>query len=85
MIFGHFGPILAFDLPQCQEPWRWGRKEELPRNEQKKTKKTTHRGKPRQTEIKQQRQTLGAGQTMESVWLGENVAGQKHGFARLGV
>ena len=31
--------------------------------EQKKTKKTTHRGKPRQTETKQQRKTLGAGQT----------------------
>ena len=32
--------------------------------EQKKTKKTTHGGKPRQTEIKQQRKTLGAGQTI---------------------
>ena len=38
--FGHFGPSsLAFDLPQCNEPWR---QEELPGNEeQKKTKKTT--------------------------------------------
>ena len=35
--------------------------------EQKKTKKTTHRGKPRQTETKQQRNTLGAGQTKKSV------------------
>ena len=56
--FGHFGSSpLAFDLPQCQEPWREG--EQL-----KKTKKTTHGGKPRQTEIKQQRKTLGVGPTI---------------------
>ena len=36
--------------------------------EQKKTKKTTHRGKPRQTEIKQQRKTLQARQTKKSVF-----------------
>ena len=25
--FGHFwAPLLAIDLPQCQEPWRWGQK-----------------------------------------------------------
>ena len=44
--------------------------------EQKKTKKTTHRGKPRQTEIKQQRKTLGTGQTIR-VFFGENVAGRR--------
>ena len=32
--------------------------------EQKKTQKTTHRGKPRQTYVKQQRKTLGSGQTI---------------------
>ena len=37
--FCHFWALLAFDLPQCQEPWRQG---ELPGNEkQKKTQKTT--------------------------------------------
>ena len=38
------------------DPWKWWRrrraKEELTSNEEQKTKKTTHRGKPRQTRIK---------------------------------
>ena len=39
----------------------------IARNEEQ--KKTTHGGEPRHTETKQQRKTLGAGQTKKSVFL----------------
>ena len=53
MNFGHFWAPFTFDLPQCQEQWRWGRRRRARRNCQKR-KETIHRGKPRQTERKQQ-------------------------------
>ena len=83
MNFGHFGASLAFDLPECQEPWRQG---ELTGNGTK-NKRKQHRGKPRQTEIKQQRKTLGAGQKQYSpCFFGENVVFHKNtAYARLGV
>ena len=63
-----FGSSLALDLPQCQDNGGGGAEGEpggIAKNEeQKKTKKTTHRGQPRQTVIKKQRKTLGAGHTI---------------------
>ena len=44
--------------------------------EQKKTMRTTQKETPRQTETKQQRKILGAGQTKKSVFLGGDVAPQ---------
>ena len=58
--FGHFGapPSPSTKSRTMEVGAQKESQEELPGNEeQKKTKKTIHRGKPRQTEIKQQRKT----------------------------
>ena len=70
--FGHFWALLTLDLLQCQEPWRWGRRRRARRNcQERRTKENKENNsiKPRQAERKQQRKTLGEGQTIWSVFL----------------
>ena len=41
-------PPLAFDLPQCQEPWRWGQEGGEPWNEEQKRKQHTEENQDEQ-------------------------------------
>ena len=83
MNFGHFGALLALDVPQCQELWRWGRRrresqEELPGTKNKRKQRKQH-AEENQDKQKTTKKDTGAG-TNNIVRVHKNTA-----YARLGV
>ena len=91
MNFGHFGASLAFDLPQCQEPWKWGRRVRVrkncqgAKNKRKQRKQHMEENQDKQKQNNKERHWVRDKQKSPCFFFGQRRFHKNTAHARLGV